>query len=140
MATHTGTLTPAIPNRGANLGRLALQADGVACASMGAALAAGAAPIAAFTGLPVGAALALGLGLIPYGAWLYLRARRDHGRRMLLTIAALNLAWVAASALVILAGRSWLTTGGAWAVGIVALLVADIAAVQLYAARKMRGR
>lgn len=140
MATHTGTLTPAIPGRTAGLARLALRVDGATCALFGAGLAAGAAPLADFTGVPAAAALALGLALIPYGAWLFLRARRDHGRRMLLTIAALNLAWVAASALVILGGRSWLTTGGAWAVGIVALLVADIAAVQLYAARKAGGR
>jgi len=136
MATHTGTLSPAIPNRNTNLGRLVLQVDGAACAVMGVALAAGSAPLAEFSGFPVAAELALGLALIPYGVWLFLRARRDYGRRMLLTIAALNVAWVIASALILLLGQSWLTTGGGWLVGITALLVADIAAVQFYAARK----
>ena len=136
MATHIGTLTPAIPNRNTNLARLALQVDGAACALMGAAIAAGAAPLAEFTGFPVAAELAIGLGLIPYGAWLFLRARRDHGRRMLLTIATLNVIWVVASTLILLLGQSWLTVGGGWGVGITALLVADIAAVQFYAARK----
>jgi hypothetical protein len=138
MATHSGTLTTAIPTGKANLGRLALQFDGAACAVMGVALAAGAAPLAEFTGFPVAAELALGLALLPYGVWLFLRARRDHGRRMLLTIAALNVAWVIASALILLLGQSWLTTGGGWLVGITALLVADIAAVQFYAARKAK--
>ena len=138
MAIHTGTLTPAIPNRNTNLARLALQFDGAACAAMGVALAAGAAPLAEFTGFPVPAELALGLVLIPYGVWLFLQARQDHGRRMLLTIASLNVAWVIASALILLTGQSWLTTGGGWLVGITALLVADIAAVQFYASRKAK--
>lgn len=136
MATNIETFNPTHPARKPNLARLALQFDGAFCAVLGAALAAGAAPLAEFSGFPVAAEVGLGLALIPYGIGLFLRARRNHGRRMLLTFAALNAAWVVASAALLLSGQTWLTTGGAWLTGIVALLVADIAAVQIYAARK----
>ena len=136
MATTIGTLTPANAARKSNLARLALQFDGGFCAAMGIGLAAGAAPLAAFTGIPVAAVLGLGVALVPYGIGLFLGARRNHGRRMLLTFATLNVGWVVASAVLLLSGQSWLTTGGAWLVGIVALVVADLAAVQFYAARK----
>ena len=115
-----------------------MQADGAVCTALGATLALGASPIAGFTGLPLAATLGLGLALIPYGAGLFLRARRHSDRRMLLTIAALNGVWVAISALMLLEGRPALTSEGSWVVGIVALVVADIAAVQLYAARKTK--
>ena len=144
MATQSGILTPTstapattpLPTGGA-LPRLALQADGAVCAALGTTLALGASPIAAFTGLPLAATLGLGLALIPYGVGLFLRARRHSDRRTLLTIAALNAVWVVASGLMLLTGWPALTTGGNWAVGIVALLVADLAAVQCYAARRV---
>ena len=78
----------------------------------------------------------LGVGLIPYGIGLLVLARRRATRGTLLTIAALNFAWIVASALLLLSGLAALTTGGNWTVGIIALLVADLAALQLYAARK----
>jgi hypothetical protein len=133
MATHASTFAPA---GDANLARLALQADGALCATMGVGLLAGAAPVADFTGLPLAVPVVLGVGLIPYGVGLIALARRRATRGSLLTIAALNLAWVIASALLLLTGAASLTTGGSWAVGIIALIVADLAALQLYAARK----
>ncbi len=144
MTAQSGTFTPgaAIPGttpaaRVSTLPRLALQADGAVCTALGAALVLGASPISAFTGLPLAATLGLGIALVPYGVGLFLRARRHADRRMLLTIAALNAVWVVASALMLLEGWPVLTTGGSWTVGILALLVADIAAVQCYAARKV---
>ena len=132
--TFTPTATPETP--GSAFPRLALQADGATCIALGAALALGASPIAAFTGFPLAATLGLGLALIPYGAGLFLLGRRRSDRRVLLAVAALNGIWVLASALMLLEGRPALTTGGSWTVGILALAVADIAAAQLYAAQR----
>ena len=143
MATQSGTLTPTTAPTttplatGGALPRLALQADGAVCAALGTTLALGASPIAAFTGLPLAATLGLALALIPYGVGLCLRARRHSDRRLLLTIAALNGVWVVASGFMLLAGWPALTTGGSWTVGILALVVADFAALQFYAARKV---
>jgi hypothetical protein len=133
MATHAPTFAPA---RDTNLARLALQADGALCSALGVGLLAAAAPVADFTGLPLAVPVILGVGLIPYSINLFVLARRRATRRTLLTIAALNSAWVVASAVLLLTGVAALTTGGNWAVGIIALLVADLAALQLYAARK----
>jgi hypothetical protein len=133
MATHASTFAPAGDT---NLARLALQADGATCTAMGIGLLAAAAPVADFTGLPIAVPIVLGLGLIPYGIDLFVLARRRATRRTLLTIAAANIAWVVASALLLLTDFASLTTGGNWAVGIIALFVADLAAFQLYAARK----
>jgi hypothetical protein len=133
MATYASTFAPAGDT---NLARLALQADGALCTAMGVGLLAGAVPVADFTGFPLAVPIVLGLGLIPYGIELFVLARRRATRGTLLTIAALNIAWVIASALPLLTGVAALTTGGNWAVGIIALLVADLAALQLYAARK----
>jgi len=133
MATHASTFAPAGDT---NLARLALQADGATCIAMGVGLLAAATPVADFTGLPIAVPIVLGLGLIPYGVELFVLARRRTTRRTLLTIAAANIAWVVASALLLLTGFAALTTGGNWAVGLIALFVADLAAFQLYAARK----
>lgn len=133
MATHVATFAPAGDT---NLARLALQADGALCTAMGVGLLAGAAPVTDSTGFPLAVPLVLGVGLIPYSLALFVLARRHATRRTLLTIAALNIAWVVASALLLLTGVAALTTGGNWAVGIIALIVADLAAFQLYAARK----
>lgn len=138
MATDTSVLTPARPTGTRTLGQLALLADGAVCAALGAALLAGAGPAADFAGLPVAVPVGLGLALLPYGVGLFLRARRGHDQRLLPTIATFNALWVVASAAIILAGRPALTTGGTWAVGLLALAVADIAAVQFYAARRAR--
>lgn len=133
MAAHATTFAPA---GGTNLARLALQADGAVCTALGVGLLAGAAPVADFTGFPLAVPLVLGIGLIPYGLALFGLARRRATRGSLLTIATLNIAWIVASALLLLTGVAGLTTGGNWTVGIIALIVADLAALQLYAARK----
>ncbi len=133
MATHASTFAPA---GNVNLARLALQADGAVCTALGVGLLAAVAPVAEFTGLPLAVPIVLGVGLLPYGIALFVLARRRATRGTLLTIAALNIAWIVASALLLLTGLAALTTGGNWTVGIIALIVADLAALQLYAARK----
>lgn len=133
MATHASTFAPA---GNPNLARLALQADGAVCTALGVGLLAGAAPVADFTGFPLAVPIVLGVGLIPYGIELFVLARRRATRGTLLTIAALNIAWIVASAVLLLTGLAGLKTGGNWTVGSIALIVADLAALQLYAARK----
>ena len=134
MATQARTITPAGELQ---LPRLALQLDGAVSGATGVGMLVGAAPVADFTGLPLAASIAVGAGLIAYGIVLFLLARRP-ARGALLAIAAGNVAWVIGSALVLLTGWPPLTTAGGWAVGIVALAVADFAALQVYAARKAR--
>jgi len=82
--------------------------------------------------------LAVGIGLIGYGIWLLLSTRRPDvsiwaGRAAVL----LNLLWVAGSALLLLTMPGFFNALGQWAVGLVALVVADFALVQYVGLRRV---
>ena len=126
--------------RASDFARLALRVDGLVSGVSGVAMIAGARPLGAFLGVDRPAALvAVGAGLLAYAAMLLLSARREElGRRVLLVPVVLNVAWVLASAELVLMGAFGLTTGGRWLVAAVAEVVALFAAAQVYAWWRMR--
>ena len=102
-----------------------LMADGVVSGLSGLALVAAPGPIAALIGLrSAGVVAAVGVGLLVYAARLIGNARRESPRREEVAMAViLNLAWIAGTVVVIVAG--WLNREGNWAL----ILVGDIVLV-----------
>ncbi len=127
-------------SRATDFARLALRVDGLVSGVSGVAMIAEARPLGAFLGVDRPAALmAIGAGLLAYSAMLLLSARREElGRRALLAPVVLNVAWVLASAELVLTGAFGLTTGGRWLVAAVADVVALFAVAQAYAWWRMR--
>jgi hypothetical protein len=108
-----------------------LLADGITSGVTGLGLVVMPARIAALVGAPSAALVAgVGAGLILFGAALVRHATRAvPGRGETILIAALNLAWVAASAVVIVAGG--LSTLGNWALVLVGIVVMGFAILEL---------
>ena len=105
--------------------RRALVANALFSMASGALLALGARPVASFLGLDAVLILTVvGVVLLLYAVDLYYVATRPTINRTAAWIAvALDLLWVAGSAAILLGGWLPLTSGGKWAVGIVAELV-----------------
>ena len=80
--------------------------------------------------------IAVGVALLMWGAFVFLNARRKHPfrRDTWLTIAG-DLAWVVAAIAIILMPAS-LSVGGKWTLGIVSLVVLDLAGFQWLALRR----
>ena len=126
--------------------RRALWGNAVFSVVCGAVLVAGATPFAAWaTHQPVSLAgldLAivfelLGLGVVLFGAlcgWAAARASLPAGIARL--ILAADIAWVMASALVLLLPASW-TTAGVAGIAAVALIVADLAVLEYLGLRRL---
>jgi|FLYN01.1.fsa_nt_gi uncharacterized membrane protein YhaH (DUF805 family) len=115
--------------------RRALQADGLFGIAGGLLCTFGANPIASFMGLanslPI---LVIGLGLLAWGVGLLaLAARPVIDRRLTTFIILANVVWVIGSAIILAADLFGLTTGGRWAV----LVVADV--VLLFALAEFAG-
>ena len=96
-------------------------------------------PITRFLGVESAGFLAILGGVVMVYALLLLRgtARPSSIRALGLTVALLNTAWVIGSVALLLGGWLPLTTGGKWAVAIVAAIVATFALVQFYALRRV---
>ena len=108
-----------------------LLADGVTSGVTGLGLVVMPARIAALIGAPSAALVAgIGAGLLLFGAALIRHASRtEPGRGATILIAALNLAWVAASAVVVVAGG--LSTLGTWVLILVGIVVLGFAILEL---------
>ncbi|HEY7126852.1 MAG TPA: hypothetical protein VH540_23135 [Ktedonobacterales bacterium] len=122
------------------LGRRVLRANGVFSVLTGAALAAASKPIAQFLGPDIALALLIvGLATFLYAVYLlWVLSRQAVRQRLLVTIGAADAAWVVVSiALLLLPGIPF-SAGGRWAVGMLALVVADFAAVEFYALWRAR--
>ena len=117
--------------RSSKLLRQVVLADGVTSGVTGVGLVAIPGRIATLTGAPSAALVAgIGAGLILFGAALARHATRSEpGRGATILIAALNLAWVAASAVVVVAGG--LSTLGAGVVVLVGMVVLAFAMLEL---------
>jgi hypothetical protein len=122
-----------------NLLRRTIQADGIFTLLGGLLLAVDGGPIATFIGLPEpGILTALGLLCVGYSALLFLAARRspvDRGQALGFMIA--DVAWVVASAAILLGGWAPLNTAGVWFVLIVADIVAVFAALMYIGWRRL---
>lgn len=108
-----------------------LLADAATCAAMGLALASGAAPLAALTGLPAALLSYAGLALLPIAAVMLLIALRPalQPAGTWLVIAG-NAAWVVASLALLLSGWVAPTATGAAFVVVQALAVAVLAKLE----------
>lgn len=118
--------------------RLALRANAAFSIVSGAALLAGARPIAGFIGHGRAADLAaVGGALLGFAAWLlWIAARPEISRGGARLAVALDLGWVLLTAVVLAAG-SFNAAGRTVAV-VVALLVADFALFQFLGLRRLR--
>jgi hypothetical protein len=126
--------------RSARLLRRLLQFDAVFVAIAGSLTAIFSVPLASFLGLssPI-PLIVLGIALIPYAAQLFIKANRKLlDPRLGIMAGSLNIAWVLASLLIVLAGWPPLSDQGKWAVLGMAAVVDLLGCAQLYAARKLR--
>jgi len=119
--------------------RRALQADGVFGGIVsGALFTLGANPIASFMGLPNALPILLiGVGLIAWGvALLTLSSRPVMERRFVTAVIAANAIWIIGSFIILVADLFALTTGGRWAVMIVADVVVLFTIAQFIGLRR----
>jgi hypothetical protein len=134
MATQT---FPAV-DRSALL-RRTIQADAVFTLLGGLLLTVDAGPIAAFIGLSASWILTtMGLFCVGYSALLFLATRRsplNSGQALGFMLA--DVAWVVASAAILLGGWAPLTTAGVWSVLIVADIVGVFAALKYVGWRRL---
>jgi hypothetical protein len=95
--------------------------------------------IASFLGLSAPwIILVLGVGLVVYGVEIFLAARAEPVNRSIATFAVYaDLAWVLGSAILIFANLIPLTTGGKWAIAIVADIVLVFAILQYVGLRRL---
>ncbi len=130
--------TAVSPPTGLSLARALLLVIGAVDGLSGVLMLVAAGPIASFLG--IGDPLiveAVGVVLALFGAVVFWRGLRSTSRRLVLAVAAINIIWAVDIAIVLLVGVPALSEGGRWAVEIVAVLDALVAAAQLYAFRKM---
>lgn len=80
-----------------------LRVDAVTCAAMGLLLVAAATPLSSWLGLPAQLLFWAGVVLFPCAALMFVAARRTRFAPLVWVIVLGNLAWVAASAVVVLA-------------------------------------
>ncbi len=125
--------------RGSRL-RLALRANVGFSALTGLVLLVAATPIAELMGVGMPTLLlVLGIGLIAFAAWLAWRTvRPEIDPAEAWAIVGLDVAWVVASAAVLVFASHWFSPAGQWIVGIVALIVADLAIFEYLGIRKLR--
>ena len=118
-----------------NLLRFSLRLDSLTAALSGVLLIVAAQPIVEFLG--VGAPwmmIAGGVVFLLYAADLWWIALREPiNLTLVLAVVGINGLWVLASAVILFTNWLPLTTGGWWAIAIVAYMVAIIAGLQFYA-------
>lgn len=138
MTTQTAAAVPAATDPREALVRRTLVGNALFSELTGLALLLFSAPIAGFLGIaPSWPLLALGAGLLLFGAQVYLASRsRPLDRRGVRAIITLDVGWVAASALLLIAGWLPLTLAGAWTVLLVADAVAAFAVLQVLGLRR----
>jgi hypothetical protein len=92
------------------------------------------APLAAYMGIEdTRILLVVGVMLLPFAVLLWLVSRREVVRRSeIYYLSALDGAWVVGSAAILLGGFVPFTTAGVWIFALVALMVADFMALQLW--------
>lgn len=115
-----------------------LQADAIFCGLSGLALTFAAGPIDNFLGLNAPAALVgVGVGLLGWAAFLYMKAIQETVQPWLVwLVIEANLLWVVASGVILFTNWLPLTTGGWWAVAIVADIVGLFAILQFIGLRR----
>ena len=119
--------------------RRTLYANAAFSAAGGIAMAAGAGPLARLFGIAAPAVLvALGIAVVVFAAGVFWLARRPLIPALQgWIVVALDVTWCAASAVLLLAMPGLLSVPGRWAVGLVALAVALLAAFETAGVRRL---
>jgi hypothetical protein len=135
MATQSAT-----PVTRFDLSHAVLQANGVFSSICGLILVTGAGPLTTMLGLITPAVpVVIGVLLVGYAALLlWTAARPTVSRVALLEFAIIDVLWVVTSAVLLVTSWAPLTTAGVWTVAVIADIVAVFAAVQFYAAWRLR--
>lgn len=141
MSTQTSTSTlHSTTTAESSLLRKALIGNSIVSTVSGLLFIFDAAPIAAFLGL--GSPLALriiGVGLLPFAFFVYRTATaKPINFGAAISIVAGDLLWVVGSAVLIFTNLVPFTTGGKWAIAIVADIVLAFGIVQFFGIRKAR--
>ncbi len=119
MATQT-----AVHTTSSTLGQRLLRINAFFSGLSGLALTVAASPIAAYMGIPSPLTLAVtGIWLMGFAIFLYRLASRPVSRSELITIAVMDMVWVAGSALLLVSGWIPFTTAGNWIVALTAEIV-----------------
>jgi hypothetical protein len=114
--------------------------NSLSSAAAGTAAVVASGPLASFMGVATPLALMiLGLGLLLFAGGVYYTATRETiNRRHAWIIFELDVAWIIGSALILLTDAFSLSTGGRWAVLILADLVLAFAIVEFIGLRRLR--
>jgi len=115
--------------------RRTLQANAVFSGVSGAVALAAAGPIAGFMGLPSGQDLyPTAILLLVFSGWLlWMASRPEIPRGQAIAVAFFDWLWVIGSLPLVLGAGPQLTSGGKWLLALLALAVADFAAIQTWA-------
>lgn len=130
---------PAAPGSAALL-RRTLAANAIFSGLSGAAMIVLSGPFDRFMGLGLSwLFIVIGVGLLGFAGLIGLNLRRSQLNRAeaWLTVAS-DVAWVAASAVIVFGYPDLLSTGGKWLVGVVAVAVADFALFQYLGLRRAK--
>ncbi len=134
--------SPALTHNGSDtLLRRTLIANIIFCVLSTALLLLAAAPVATFLGVPEASGLLalLGVGILGFAAFVYwVQSRPALDTRFVWVIFVMDVLWVVASLVILVADAFALSTEGRWAVLIVADIVAVFAALEYIGLRRMR--
>jgi len=114
----------------------ALRANAAFSATTGTVLVVASVPASSWLGIETWVSIGLGLGLIGFAALLVVLARDPHPALVRAVILA-DAAWVVGAVIVIAVFPDLMSTAGLWALGIVSVIVVDIAVAQYVGLRRV---
>jgi hypothetical protein len=118
--------------------RNVLFVDALFCALGGIVFAVGATLLATLTGMTASFLAVIGAGLVVWATVPFMAARREPtGPSTVMLVVAVNVAWVIASVILLIADPFPLTTEGKWFVLIIADAVGVLAVLQFIGARRL---
>jgi hypothetical protein len=113
----------------------ALRANAVFSATTGTILVVASVPVSSWLGIETWVSIGLGLGLIGFAALLVVLAR-DPQPALVRAVIVADAVWVVGAVTVIAVFPDLMSTAGLWALGIVSVVVADIAVAQYIRLRR----
>ena len=113
-----------------------LRANAVFSATMGSALLLASVPLSSWLGIETWISIGLGLGLIGFSGILVALAREPRPSLVRIVVLA-DVAWVVGAVIVIAAFPDLMSTAGFWALGVVSVIVVDLAVAQVVGLRRV---
>lgn len=113
-----------------------LRANAVFSATMGSALLLASVPLSSWLGIETWISIGLGLGLIGFSGILVALAREPRPSLVRIVVLA-DVAWVVGAVIVIAAFPDLMSTAGFWALGVVSVIVVDLAVAQFVGLRRV---